>query len=271
MIAFVIPIKPKFNSKNWLKDNLLLTRTLRSVCNQTDMRFTVYVVYHDEPEIDFYHPNIKMVRFPFAYVIGDDIDDYESRVSKWHSKKYAEFMFDKGKKITYGCKKAIENGCTYIMAIDSDDLISNKISSYVNSSAGSVGGWVINKGYIYNDNSLILIKNHHIQGINGSTHIIHRDLITIPTFTKNDFFSFNFFEAHGYLKQRIKDTYNIELKEIPFFGIIYLLHNNNTSGVTSLFQSFSIKTIVKYLIYGVRVTNSIKNQFSLYNVNRYKS
>ncbi|QCR22163.1 hypothetical protein [Pontibacter sp. SGAir0037] len=266
MIAFVIPVKPKFNSKDWGNDNALLSRTLKSICNQTNSGFLVYVVYHDLPELTFDHPNIKFIQYPFSYLNSDSIEDLEDYALKYYSRKYAEYMFDKGKKITFGCDKAKRDGCNFIMAVDSDDLVSNKIAKFVNSSSASKPGWVIEKGYIYLENSKFLIKSKLLQGINGSTHIINSNLVPIPDLETNRLFDFNFFESHGYLRTRIQQLYNMNLETLPFYGAIYIVHKFNSSAISDLVTKFKIKTYLKYLIFGKLLDSKTREEFSLYNV-----
>ena len=218
MLGFVVPIKPKAVSKDWEYELKLLERTARSICSQNCDYFKLIIVYNDKPEIKFQHKNIIYLFYPYPPVAVNEIEDFESYVIKYYSSVYAERMIDKGKKIHYGCKKAIEESCDYIMSVDSDDLISNKLAAFVSSNASSnKAGWRIKKGFIYEEDSVILVRKYDIQNINGSTHIIRKDLITIPDFSSNLFWNYNLFEAHGYTYYRIKDFHNELLDDYPLF------------------------------------------------------
>ncbi len=266
MIGFVVPVKPKNISKDWAYDNLLLERTAKSICAQTDQRFKLMIVYNDFPEINFSHPNILFIHFPFPSVAFDEIEDLDY-VLKYYSKEYAEKMMDKGKKIHYGCKMGIEAGCQYLMGIDSDDLISNKLAAFVNDNCGKNGaGWRIKKGFIYKEDSKILIKKYDIQNINGGTHIIRKDLITIPDFTANIFWNYNLFEAHGYTYSRIKDFHQEILSDYPFFGIIYIIHKNNYSNILQLTNARPFKNFIKKIIKGKFLSGEIRKEFNLYKL-----
>ncbi|MFD2515653.1 hypothetical protein ACFSRY_17395 [Pontibacter locisalis] len=266
MLAFVVPIKPKINSNDWEKDNQLLSRTLKSICNQTDNNFIAYVIYHEKPVVEFEHPNIRYIFFPFEYTLSEDIEDLEDYALKYYGRQYAEYMFDKSKKITYGCKNAIDDGCKYIMAIDSDDLISNKIAEFINSSDTKCPGWVVERGYIYLEGSNFLIKSNNLHGINGSTHIIKSDLVPVPDLQVNKLKHFNFFEAHGYLRQRIIDLYNLHLQVLPFYGTVYTIHKNNTSAISDIINRFQLKTYLKYILKGKLVDKAVREQFNLYKL-----
>lgn len=266
MIGFVIPVKPKNVSKDWNYENLLLERTVKSICSQTDQHFRLIIVYTDRPDIIVNHPNIIFTHYPLKAVHANEFEDLDY-VLKHYSREYAEKMMDKGKKIHYGCKKGIEAGCSYLMGVDSDDLISDRVAEFVNRNSNTnKAGWRIKKGYIYKENSPLLIKKKDIQNINGSTHIIRKDLITIPDFSSNLFWNYNLFEAHGYTYQRIKDFHNELLEDYPYFGTIYIVHKNNYSSISSLTSAISLKNIIKKGLRGRFLSNKIRKEFGLYTL-----
>lgn len=267
MLGFVVPVKPKAVSKDWEYEMKLLERTARSICGQNCDQFKLVIVYNDMPEIKFQHKNIIFLYYPYPPVTVNQIEDYESYVIKYYNRIYAERMMDKGKKIHYGCKRAIEAGCNYMMSIDSDDLISNELAGFVNSNANAnKAGWRIKKGFIYEEDSLLLIRKLDIQNINGSTHIIRKDLITIPDFSSNLFWNYNLFEAHGYTYNRIKDFHHELLEDYPLFGVIYVVHKNNYSNILQLTKTRSIKNFVKKIVKGRFITDRIRKEYNLYKL-----
>jgi hypothetical protein len=168
---------------------------------------------------------------------------------------------------TYGCKIAKDYNCTYLMAVDSDDLVSNKLAAFVNEYADSGNaGWRIKNGFIYEEGNSYVIKSRQIFGINGSTHIINSQLISIPDFEKNIFWNFNLFEAHGYTRQRLKDYNKAELKEIVFNGIIYVVHKNNYSNIKKMVSAVTLKNIAKKILRGKSMTRKICCEFGLYKI-----
>ena len=269
MLGFVVPIKPKAVSKNWAFDNQLLERTVRSICAQTNDSFKLIVVYNDQPEINFVHPNIFFLHYSFPPVKVDEFEDLDY-VLKYYTREYAEKMMDKGKKIHYGCKHAIELGCNYLMGVDSDDLVSNQFAKFVHQNCWSnKAGWRIKKGFIYEEGSKYLVKNLNIQNLNGSTHIIRKDLITIPDFKSNLFWNFNLFESHGYTYQRLKDFHQAVLEDYPLFGIIYIVHQNNYSNIFQKTFKLSIKNVVKNFVRGVFLSNNIRNEYNLFTISKF--
>lgn len=266
MIGFIVPIKPKAVSKNWDYDNLLLERTVKSICAQSDQNFRLIIVYSDKPQIKFNHPNIIFLHYAFPSVKANEIEDLDF-VLEYYTKEYAEKMMDKGKKIHYGCKTAIQEGCEYLMGIDSDDLISSKLAAFANKNANSKNpGWRIKKGFIYEEGSWLLVKKFDIQNINGSTHIIRKDLITIPDFSSNKFWNYSLFEAHGYTYYRIKDFHNELLGDYPGFGTIYIIHKNNYSNILQLIRKNVLKNFIKKIVKGKLLTQNIRREYNLYNL-----
>jgi hypothetical protein len=264
MIGFVVPIKSKYVSRDWGLDNHLLERTMRSICAQTDQNFRLFIIYNEMPEVTFTHPHIVYLHFPFRMISSDEMDDFDSYISKHYTREYAEKMMDKGKKILYGCKAAMVAGCDYMMAIDSDDLISKHIAAYVNKHARrDKAGWRITKGFIYEENSFYLQKKYDIQNLNGSTHIIRKDLIDIPDFASRTFWDYNLFESHGYTAGRIWDFHKERLEDYPYFGIIYIIHSNNYSPIRKTMRKISFKNFVKKFLFGMILTRKIRIEFGL--------
>lgn len=267
MLGFVVPIKPRAFSKDWNYDLQLLNRTAQSICGQTCNNFKLIIVYNEKPEISFEHENIIYAAYPYPPVTVSEIEDYDSYVVKYYNRKYAERMMDKGKKLLYGCKIAVEASCDYIMCIDSDDLISNKLAAFVDKRLEiKKAGWRIKRGYVYEENSSVLIKNNCIQNINGSTHVIRKDLINIPDFSSNIFWNYNLFEAHGYTYFRIKDFHNELLEDYPYFGTIYIIHKGNYSNILQLTKESTIKNLVKKIVKGKLISKSIRKEFHLFKL-----
>lgn len=260
MIGFVVPFRPKQNSKNWENDSHLLHLTLKSICNQSSSDFKVYVIYHDLPEDIYNHQNLTYVEFPYKFCELDDL------TGKSHQQTIDKVMsvnaFDQGKKALYGAHFAIKEDCEYIMSVDSDDLISNKIAAYVNSQP-KCDGWYIDKGYIYlEQKKLLMRKSSKMNSINGSTNIIHAQNIPYVDFNSRQVDLFSFFAAHGYLLERLKNLGKV-LKPLPFYGVIYVSHISNWSQVNNSFDGNSLKKILlKFIRYQPKYSH-IKRTFNL--------
>jgi hypothetical protein len=267
MIGFVVPIIAKKYSKDWHLANLMLERTVRSICNQTTRNFKLIIVYHEKPEINFFDNNIQYIPFTYPDVNVQQITDFDF-MSKWFTAEFAERMMDKSRKITMGCKAAKELGCDYVMAIDSDDMISKRIAEYVDENKHSqLTGWRISKGYLFKEGARLIEKNYQIWAMNGSTHIIRTDLVSFPDFyTDFKLLSYNLFQQHAYTHQRLIDFHNLTLSEFPFPGTLYLIHKNNYSQVNTILSANKIKQFIKTVLRGKLITRKIKEEFGIYNL-----
>lgn len=174
--------------------------------------------------------------------------------------------WDKSKKIFLGCKKAKEDGCHFIMSVDADDLISNKLVGYIaqREEQEKISGFYINKGYLYRPSSKRMIRvNKNMQAFNGSTHILHIDLIKIPNFDNLLYTDINLFTSHGWVVARMKMEYDVELEPIPFPAVVYVAHGGNISNVSNLNMIGKLKNIVKLIVRGKWVTKVIKKEFCI--------
>ena len=265
MLGFIVPIKPKQYSKNWNLDNAILERTVKSICNQDSLDFKLIIVYTDKPEINFVHENLHYVHFPYANVSVNEIEDWEDR-KQWYSPVFAERMMDKSRKITLGCKAAKSLGCTYLMGVDSDDLVSCKLCSFIKDyPEKNCAGWRIAHGYVYEEDAMVAVKNKRIWEMNGSVHIIRADLVNIPDFDTNfRLFDYSLFQSHVYTYQRLIDFHKEKLEVVPFYGVIYLIHKNNYSAVKEIISANSIKLLIKKMLRGKLVTKKLRKEFALY-------
>lgn len=104
--------------------------------------------------------------------------------------------------------------------------------------------------------------------MNGSTHIVRADLVTIPDFDRNfNLFAYSLFESHTYAYQRLIDFHKEKLEALPFYEVIYLIHKNNYSMVREIISSDSVKLLGKKILLGRIVTKKMRKEFGLYPLN----
>lgn len=267
MIAFILPLKPKAQSKNWEKDCSLLQRTIGSLLNQRNSNYQIFVVYTDEPLIKNTDSKITWVKFPYPFVAFDNIPDASEILPHFsYDKLMLERRWDKSRKIFYGCKQAKEKGCTYFMSVDADDLISNRLVEYVEErlSRDDCPGFYINRGYLlqYGSNRMIRMDDG-MQNFNGSTHLLRGDLVPIPDFEKGKWLDYNLFTSHGWVLHRLKESRNVHLEAIPFPAVIYVAHGGNISKVSSRSFVNRIKRWVKLIVRGQQLNKCIRKEFAV--------
>jgi hypothetical protein len=209
VLTFVIPVKSRSVASDWTNFGQLFERTIKSICNQTNSNFKALVVCHEIPEINYTHENLHFIHPDFQPPSKDNISPKEYLIKK---------RIDKGNKIKLGVSYASKKFNThYIMLVDSDDFVSNKIASFVNSSGNELPGWFVEKGYLSFSWKNILVVTNKFNYLCGSSVIVKPNLIR------------HFFDKGKidlYFDHRLTTlNSNIELKKFPFYAGIYNMGN----------------------------------------------
>lgn len=269
MVGFVIPFKSKDKSKNWVQDCAFLVRTLQSVLNQSDKNFRCYVVYSDLPLHLIEDDKIEWVHFPYPFLASHQIEDEERCAVRYGLGKYLPSFYDQGKKILFGASRAKKGGCHYIMSLDADDLISNRLVSFVHEQQSSNEcGWYINKGLMYAEGSSFLLKvPKDMNYVCASVNIIRSDLIPDPDFSSTRYQDFQFYSSHAYMVEGLQQLYHVDIKPVPFYAILYVIHQSNFFNHSNQLTKFSLKNIAKRLLRGRHLSAAIKKEFGLYPIN----
>lgn len=259
MLGFIIPFRPKSSSNDWVYHSALLKRTVKSILNQVDKNFLIVVVYSDMPVEPETNANLHYVRFPYPVYTKDDLE--KESVNNVNA-------MDQGRRTLFGCRFCRDAGCKYLMSVDADDLIAKGLAGYVNSQLVSgKPGWYVDKGYVYIEGSSFVYRfRKNMNYFNGSTHIVRADLVPDPDFSSKNLMDFNFFAAHGWLKERIVELYQEQIDPLPFYAIVYSMNNVSWTNQAMLFQKKGFLKIIKLMLQGQLVTKPLKNNFNLYAV-----
>jgi hypothetical protein len=256
MMTFVVPFRSKASSNNWNYHSALLYRTIVSLLNQADRNFKVIVVYTDYPEQMIENENLIWLHFPFPFLKVRDITDYETYAKIYFSKeKFAEYAMDQARKSIYGSQLAKELGAKYIMSVDADDLVSNKIAKFVN------------KGYVHLDGKNYVYRYpKNLNQFCGSSYIVRTDLVSIPDFKSKNLLDYNFFSSHAWLKDRLRDYKNAILEPLPFYAIIYILNTGSWMDYGKTFEGGIMKKWAKLFLYGQFIKNELKKEFKIQKI-----
>jgi hypothetical protein len=112
--TFIVPVKPKAVSANWELVLANLHATVRSVLGSADPNFRLLLASHDDLDLPE-DPRIEsfIVDFPHTEIVKSGIKD-----------KQAKLRF-------LGSVLRSEQYAGYVMFLDADDLVSNKLVGYV--------------------------------------------------------------------------------------------------------------------------------------------
>lgn len=263
--AVIIPFRPASQSADWDNECKILNQTLHSLLQQTYPHISIYVIYTDAPALGNLDERVSMISFPFPFLSFQEIPHHEQLLQQFGSEKLVVRRWDKGRKLSYGAKIAKEKGADYIMAFDSDDLLSRYFFERLAEEAvkSDSPGWYVEKGFFYRQGNRSLIRiPRSMRTINGSTHVLRSDLVRIPNFHSTDWLDFNLFTDHGWIKDRMYEEYGVRLKAVSFPAVVYVIHDSNISKVNREFH-WNMKSIVKRIIRGVPLTTSIRYEFFL--------
>ena len=266
MLVFVVPLKSQKVSKSWNYTSELVTRSMRSICNQTSSNFKVIVVCHEKPNTNFVHPNISYV----------EVDYPAPKSTDYNAKR-----LDKVRKVATGLTLAKELQTSHTMVIDADDCVSKYLAEFVNKRA-KCNGWFVNKGYRYDDGSKrILPVKKNFYKLCASSIIVRRDLYKLPKKLEYDPSEYNSLvqtQIHHSKVPEYNRTEGQPFEPLPFMGAIYITPLNGDNLFAQ--RSFSNKLrenprmilspVKKALLYRLNsqyLTDSIRDEFGLYNIN----
>ena len=261
MLGFVVPIAPRKSTRDWKWSNNLLNRTIHSILNQDCNSFKLYLVHEEKPELFIENPLINFIQVDASHLSASGMNDYESHVKKYFKSGYDDIMLNKGFKLNTGCRQAVLDGCSHVMCVDSDDLVSSKLARFVKNKQ-KIAGWQINKGYTWKEGSRILQRHNNLSGINGSTHIIRHDLLSTETESRT-FYNYTLFESHGYTKKRVLREFNEHLLPLPFRGVVVVEHQHNTSKEFFRARKHNLRFFGQFILKGEPVLSLHRTSFSL--------
>lgn len=112
---FCIPLKSKRIGDDWERVEWLLDRTLRSIFNQTDQNFTVLIACHEIPDSEFAdRENLHFLPLNFPVFRDSELA-----------------RADRNLKMRRCAVEIHGRGGGYMLGVDYDDLVSNRIVQYV--------------------------------------------------------------------------------------------------------------------------------------------
>lgn len=161
MITFGIPLKGRRASEDWNVTCALFQRTLRSVTSQTRGSWRVIVACDEAPTL------------PEEYFNDDRIE-----FLVMPSEQILSPMDDKGRKVNAIAFKHRENGGGYLMLVDADDLVSNRIAELCENE--DTNGYCSKTGYLYFEGSHYLRIVRKPWRICGSCTIVNWRVEDLP-------------------------------------------------------------------------------------------
>ena len=262
MLIFIVPIKSAQLASDWKEFSKLVGRTLKSLCNQDNDNFKVVAACHEIPDISYQNDKIEYIQVSF---------DPPKLVESEEEKNCELKEVDKAKKILVAYEKAKSYNPDYTMVVDSDDLISNNIVSYVEKQNNDIHGWYFPKGYFYQEGSKYLfINKKNFNDKCGTCIIIKTELF--PQLIINDPWLY-------YCHETMVLPDGKPLDRFPFSGVLYSMANGENHLMSAqhvmkqaTYQSKSLGKFIKNLYgkmlkYSIRpITRGFKRKFNFYKI-----
>lgn len=246
MFVFIMLMaSPEWKPEKWSDTSAIANISLRSVLNQNNQQFRVILVCNEPPEKLISHSNLTVAKVNFPC-----------------PRNYDEILEDIRKKIKFGMTVAKAFAPCFVMRIDSDDFVSNKLVDFARQNANS-NGWYIKWGYRFNfaNSELHLQPKFHMNC--GTAHIINcrpEDFPTTMDTPKGRWLDFiwEHQNINHYLAPRGR-----KVRPLPFLGVI----RGVNTGKNILAKPAGYKNTAKRLIYNTflkrRLTPRIIEEFHL--------
>lgn len=245
--AFAIPLKSKLVSRDWSIVGRLLSRTVRSLLNQSDPNFRIFLACHEVPEIpELQDPRVEILQARFGVPL------YQ-----------AEFMIDKHRKRELIAARWRTLGGGYMMSVDADDLVSNRLVDYVISQP-SQRGFLVTKGYDLSEESGKVNFAPRFYKICGTNSVIrwHSDELPTEPFQSQDVL-FRASIRHGnvgtvdFFARRGEP-----FASLPFPAVIYVRsHGDNATDVLHT-ESWK-RRLIRSMTPGFRANAGFAREFAL--------
>ena len=241
MLTFIIPLKSRQVSKDWSLVSSYVNRTIKSILSQSNDSYRVILVCNERPEN--YSDREKVVLIEESFPIPEK----------------GKAMKDKWDKVIRGLIECKKLGTDYVMIVDADDILSNKLVEFVMADS-TESGWLIDKGYGYDEGSRFLLPIDDFNKLCGTSSIVKVDEEQLPSSMNESCF----INENGHSEI---DTYfekvNRPLKKVPFRAVIYLTGTIENDSGLKFGDIKSRKKQLLFLFKRKRITNKILKEFEL--------
>jgi hypothetical protein len=150
---FGIPLRSRQASRDWRRVCALLDATLNSALQQLNGDIQVIIACHEVPSTRARDSRVTFLEATFS-----------------RPRDGLEQMYDKRSKKIMLAEEVCRRGGGYLMLLDSDDLVSNRIAEFV-MQQNNKRGYVVDQGYIYDAQLRRLTRVRDFDRICGSSVI----------------------------------------------------------------------------------------------------
>lgn len=204
MIAFIVPLRSKATTKDWPTVSKLCLRTLRSLLQQSDPAFHIFLVCNEPPE--------GLMSSDKLTVMSRDFPIPENRAPR--------YGHDKLCKLCHGLIEAASVNPSHYMLVDADDLIHQRLVEHVEKRPLEIG-WFADSGWLYSEGKMwMLYQRRQFHRICGTSVVVPFDRGYLPKSRDEDFNPYRPYCEHN----RIVDAclaFGKKMKPLPFPAAVY--------------------------------------------------
>jgi hypothetical protein len=254
MLIFCVPLRAKEISKDWDKVVMLFNRTLESIYNQSNPNFRVYIACHQIPSLNkVYDDRVQFIvvktKIPVTYL--DMMDDKDSKI--------------------YTCQNAARKylieqkmGGAYFMNVDSDDLVSRRISDFVSTTA-TKSVYTSKYGFIYFEGNTYMKKARRLERTCGSCFIIYLKIDQLPQndqgYLSNNIDKCPFTPHHSDIRHNLVEVKKWSHGYVPFPTTIYIVNNVNVSNFAN--HQVGRNRMIEYKLEFRRKISNYEHEFNI--------
>ncbi len=258
MLNFVIPLRDESTTDDWPGVCVLLERTLESACAQTGAACRAVVVGHRRPEGIRWPENAEFVPVSFPPPKLPPQCAPDRRIWLLHT--------DKGRKLLHGLAAARELSDAYVMFLDADDLVSNRLAQWTNRNAGA-NGWYFDRGYRLDEYPRpALYWRRRFYHECGSSYILRAAVAPFPnrlddTLDLSDYYVRRYV-THAYIRDDMSRR-GVPLSALPFYGAIYTFNRRNFFATQHREPDSNWRRWLRHLLKRRPITPALRREFAL--------
>jgi hypothetical protein len=231
MLTFIVPVRHPQNARDWARVKTVLEQTAASIAGQQSDQWRGVVVANTGSDLPTLPPRFEVASVDFS---PNPLHDLGPDYMTWPD-KFEAFRYDKGRRVLAGLLHAPDSD--HYMVVDDDDFVSSRLAGFV-ARDPNARGWYIMNGYMWSEGSGWLFRHPTLHQSCGTTHILHRDLMKIPsTAADAPLQHVRWLGTHARIVEELiaADT---PLQPLPFHGSVYRVgHGNAHSQMRSVWHS----------------------------------
>lgn len=241
----MILASPEWKRDSWSRVSEICNNSIRSVLNQTSKNFRLVLVCNEPPQ--------------------DMVEDEKiilQRTDLPCPTDYKGVLRDINLKIKLAMSVARQFAPAYIMRIDADDFVSNRVVAYTEQHPNE-NGWYFKWGYCYDywTQDFCLQPNFHLMC--GTAHIINCTEKDFPdSLSTADEEWLNFIWEHQGINELLEPM-GRKLKPFPFLAVVRSVNTGVNSEAQPPGYTHALKRFIRKNLLRRKINEKIINEFKL--------